>query len=302
MSKIRKVTSFEVTQKIDPKLRMYANCEQDINESRSVFNSNLIVSSQIVLAPVTGEEQNLDDKLRPSKQNKKTHLKKKSHNIFTNVFIQLRSADKPKMKEEVSRSGNLVAAKVRLTDLERIAKHNDTIGIEVPRALKLSDPLITNRYSGPKKNIPFLKLKETFPQKSNVLIGIIDVGGFDFAHPDFLDAKGKTRFLRIWDQGGSFRKSPGKFQYGAEFFKKDLDQAIARSKKLGVPATQLEKQSGTQVGSHATHVASIAAGNSGVFPEAKIIGVSIALKQDDYEDRRKSFYDSSCLVHAMDYL
>ncbi len=40
----------------------------------------------------------------------------------------------------------------------------------------------------------------------NVLVGIIDVGGLDFAHPDFMDDQGKSRIVAIWDQGGdSFR-------------------------------------------------------------------------------------------------
>lgn len=301
MANNRKVTDFELVQKLDPKLRMYVNCEQKINEQRSVSNSNLIVGNNIKLPEVMQAVENLISPPRLTKQNKKTHLKKKSQNIYTNVFIQLRSADRPKMKEEVARSGNIVAAKVRLTDLEKIAGHSDTIGIEVPRTLKLSDPLITNKYSPPKKDLPFEKLRSEFPQKANVLIGIIDVGGFDFAHPDFLDEKGETRFLQIWDQGSSFRKSPALYNYGAEFLKKDMDKAIRSARLVGVPATELEKQSGTAPGSHATHVASIAAGNSGVFPKAKIIGVSIALKKTDY-DRRRSFYDSSCLVHALDYL
>jgi hypothetical protein len=41
-----------------------------------------------------------------------------------------------------------------------------------------------------------------------VLIGIIDVLGFDFAHPEFLDGA-STRFLEIWDQGGTNRPGPG---------------------------------------------------------------------------------------------
>ena len=58
----------------------------------------------------------------------------------------------------------------------------------------------------------------------SVLIGIVDVGGFDFAHPDFLDEEG-TRFVRIWDQGGEgTRPSPATapFDYGAEFTKAHL--------------------------------------------------------------------------------
>jgi subtilisin family serine protease len=54
-------------------------------------------------------------------------------------------------------------------------------------------------------------------------------------------------------------------------------------------------------GSHGTHVSSIAAGKSGVCPEADIAAVLISLPESDFE-RRKSFYDSSRLIHAMEYL
>jgi len=141
------------------------------------------------------------------------------------------------------------------------------------------------------------------------------VQGFDFAHPDFLDAAGKTRFVRIWDQGGNARPSPwhrdprppaGKeelesLQYGAEFRKADLDAAIAASERLNLPATDLERQSQRVEGSHGTHVASIAAGNRGVCRKAPIAGVLVSLPAAD-EDKRKSFYDSSRLADAVDYL
>jgi len=280
---------------------MYANCEQGINENRSVLNANLFVDQKFKLSPVDLIAQNQVQPPKLSKQNKKTHLKKAPRNIYSNVFIELRSTKTSAFKQQVVGKGNLVAAKVRLTELEKIASNSEVVGIELPRALKLSDPVVVNKYAQRKKNIPGEQLKQDFPQKPNVLIGIIDVGGFDFAHPDFLDKSGKTRFLRIWDQGSNFRKSPSKYKYGAEFLKKDLDKAIRESKKRGLPATELEKQSIREIGSHATHVTSIAAGNSGVFPEALIVGVTIALKQSDF-DRRKSFYDASCLVHALDYL
>jgi subtilisin family serine protease len=53
--------------------------------------------------------------------------------------------------------------------------------------------------------------------------------------------------------------------------------------------------------SHGTHVASIAAGNEGVCPEAYLAGVLISLPDEDI-DRRKSFYDSTRIAHAVDYL
>jgi subtilisin family serine protease len=151
----------------------------------------------------------------------------------------------------------------------------------------------------------------------DVLIGLVDVGGFDFAHPDFL-VDGKTRFLSIWDQGGTTRPSPlargmdengmpdparetVPFDYGAELLAEDLDAAIAAAPQVGLPATLLEPQSQSGVGSHGTHVASIAAGNCGVCRRARIVAVLIAIPDEDLE-RRTSFYDSTRLAHAVDYL
>ncbi len=55
------------------------------------------------------------------------------------------------------------------------------------------------------------------------------------------------------------------------------------------------------VSSHATHVASTAAGNTGVCPKALIAGVLISLPEED-RTRRLSFYDSTRIAHAVDYL
>ncbi|MCF6432434.1 S8 family serine peptidase [Leisingera sp. MMG026] len=139
---------------------------------------------------------------------------------------------------------------------------------------------------------------------ADVIIGIIDVGGFDFAHPDFLDENGKTRFTRIWDQGGDFRPSPENFGFGSEFTQKHLNDAIDAQASGGLPAILIERQSQRSPSSHATHVASIAAGNSGVCPKAEIVGVliDVPVPEDDFERRRHTFSDSSRLIHAVEYL
>lgn len=139
----------------------------------------------------------------------------------------------------------------------------------------------------------------------DVLIGIVDVGGFDFTHPDFLFADGTTRFAGIWDQGAPadspLGAPPPPFGYGAEIATADIDRALGWSRTHAIGATDLLRQSVQLAGAHATHVASIAAGNSGVCPDAAIAGVLIALAEDD-RDRHATLYDSTRLAHAVDYL
>ncbi len=207
----------------------------------------------------------------------------------------------PKVSEVVTRR-NQISATIPVSFLAELSENEDIGFVSVTDPLKLDVPTAESALRPTNRSIG---KKSLHKDGEGLLVGIIDVGGFDFTHADFLDDNGQTRFLRIWDQGGDFRAPPSQFDYGSEFTAAHLNQALAASgTTTGLPAHLLEPQSQQSRESHATHVASIAAGNSGVCRKAQIIGVlvDVPVPEGDFEQRRETFAETSRVVHAVEYL
>ncbi len=108
-----------------------------------------------------------------------------------------------------------------------------------------------------------------------VIIGIIDWGG-DFAHADFINPDGTSRFLALWDQTTPANdRSPVPFGYGTVYNRAEINAAL----KTDRPYQALGYHPG-KGGPHGTHVLGIAAGNGhsgirGIAPEADIIFVHL---------------------------
>ncbi len=296
---------------VDAALRMFANCTQEVNEARAQFRGNLAISKKKKNLNLDLREHNLS--IIPSfseKSKKRKKFGEASNDILVNVFVELTDRKAKKITGEIERKGNLVSAQLPVSEVDKLSREKTEAGepiilsVEISRTLKMPEYRIANNYANGGDFKRLLKSYQTNAKSnSKVLIGIIDVGGFDFSHPEFLDKKGNTRFRMIWDQGGDFR-SPTKdtpYGYGTVFTNNKMNRAMTASKKMNVPAYMIEKQSQISIGSHGTHVASIAAGNHGVCPESELVGVLISLSKEDM-DRRKSFYDSSRLVHAIQFL
>lgn len=299
---------------LQPKLRMIANGDPTVNTLRAELSAAVKVTNSSLLKKIPrlrgGGAQALSKvefraiyKRKPAKP---THLKTLAGQVMTNVFIHTTTSDAlpPRLVNETARRGRIAKATIAINGLPRLAADERVRFVEIGEPLKKPQPIVSSA-SVEAPTGPRAKTTSAAKHKGgkDVLIGIIDVEGFDFAHPDFLDAKGNTRFVTIWDQGGDARHPPdnGQFNYGSEFTQAHLNAAIKGAKSARVPATELERQSQRKPESHGTHVASIAAGNYGVCPNAEIAAVLIDIPPEDM-DRRKSFYDSTRLADAIDYL
>lgn len=304
--------------KLQPKLRVIANGSAKVNAIRAEQCGAVIVAAddkELLSQPAVA----VSDDACPvkaaelDKSAKRGSLKELAPNIFTNVFLQTtKTANNLKgLPSKSLKKLNLVTATVTVSELRELAENPNIAYIEVGANVTVPTPEISKK----KIDEPFVNRwrfgsSDKHRHGKGVLVGIVDVQGFDFSHPDFLDENGQTRFVRIWDQGGANRPSPhgrdsarysDAFDYGSELTKENLDAALTNAAGFGLPAYELEPQSQMEESSHGTHVASIAAGNHGVCSQAMIAGVVIALGTGD-DDRRRSFYDSTRLAHAVDYL
>lgn len=302
----------ETLKKLQPKLRMIADGDTRVNVIRAERCAGLVVSKpklakQVPMMRGSRAVGVSIDKLK--KKPKAPPLKRVTRALITNVFVYLRDATvkTPKIDGPSSRNGRIVEAQVPLSRVAGLASKGDVTYVELAEALKSPAPIVVDRDPDAPSTIE-RRVKGAAQHRygADVIVGIIDVEGFDFAHKDFLDSRGRrTRFISIWDQGGTSRPHPqshdAQFRYGSEITGKEMNAALSASRRSGLPATEIEPQSQQVEGAHGTHVASIAAGNRGICRRAEIAAVLVSLPESDL-DKRLSFYDSSRLVDAVDYL
>jgi len=289
---------------------MIAKAYDNVNAIRSDFASAVRIKSTKLkaLSPEDDHPRLFGDV--SGKKLKVPKLKSTSDSIEVNVFLskyssinESRATDSQLGVTRQIEDGSMATATLTLSKLASVAEFDSIAHIELGEALKGPEPVIsTKRIRTPTTTERIVPGRDSGGKK--VLIGIIDVQGFDFSHPDFLDSNNQTRWVSIWDQGDGARPSPTErgFDYGSEITQDNMDAAMAGAANAGVPAWALEPQSQTAVGSHGSHVASIAAGNRGVSRNAYIAGVLVNLPAEIAMDRRKSFYDSTRVAHAVDYL
>lgn len=140
----------------------------------------------------------------------------------------------------------------------------------------------------------------------NVTIGFIDTG-IRYQDAVFRDFAGKSRIAGIWDQTIQTGTPPAGFEYGTEYTKEMIDEALASDNPLSVVPS-------TDVIGHGSIMASIAAGSSiennsfiGAAPDSQIVVVKLKEAKPYLRDYYKippgvPCYSEADILQAIQYL
>ena len=238
------------SRKIHPKLRMIANGSTEVNAVRAEQCAAVAVEAPKVaeaLPILRGDEPVIRSLSALPALPKPPKLQQLPEDVLVNVFIETQDVgeDLPEVLKDRAHRANLVTTTVQINRLPEIAQHPRVLHIELGESLATPTPEISHHgVAAPDVSRWRFGAPAQHQDGAGVLIGIIDVQGFDFAHPDFLDGN-MTRFVRIWDQGGTARPSPhtqdpkryGKpFDFGAEFRQEHLNKALAAARNAAAAA------------------------------------------------------------------
>lgn len=307
---------------LDPRLDVFLDGSTEVNANRAVqCGSIALAAPDPAAAPdraaaVPGVDRMTPSEVRDEREHRATS--DEPPEVRFSVFLRLRTdlgdderaafeavldeaADRWRIKGDAAMAEVPAAAVVGLAALPAVSYVEAGERLSVPQPLRRPGAAAE---AGDDRRVEVEA--DLHRDGEGVLVGIIDVQGFDFAHPDFLDEAGHTRWVSIWDQAGTHRPPPAErgpafagLTYGAEIRAEHMAAALAAAAERKASATILEPQSTMARASHGTHVASIAAGNRGVARRAHLAGVLVSVDPDAPD---VSFYDSTRLVGAVDHL
>jgi hypothetical protein len=225
--------------------------------------------------------------------------------VFKRVLVWLTQPEVPAEFNDFVWSrvvDRMFAATVPVSRLPELGRHPSVRYVEAGRVLTTT--LDTSRAE------TRTNLAHTAPQNlrgAGVIVGVIDVGGLDWTLDDFRRPNGTTRVRFLWDQRlqpKPSEHSPQGFSFGVEYDAAAIDQALGQANPF------LKVRHKPDAGSHATHVASTAAGNGrskdAAFPINKFIGMApeadIIFVEAGTEAGLSSFTDSVRVAEAVSYI
>lgn len=185
------------------------------------------------------------------------------------------SASRPLLEELLTNynvtiiNNNFAVIHIPLEEFSQL-QLNSSNYVSIPKCLAPMDTQSLNA-SGITRlhNHPYIPLRG-----NNVAVAIID-SGIDYTNELFRNPDGSSRIAYLWDQTIVSDHPPTQFNYGAEYTKEDIDNALASD-------TPLELVSSVDTDGHGTFISGIAAGGEniaeqfmGAAPESTLIVVKL---------------------------
>lgn len=149
----------------------------------------------------------------------------------------------------------------------------------IPGLYSLADTTAVNEIGATRlSGIPALGLRG-----NNVIVGFIDTG-IDYRHPAFRFSNGESRIISIWDQTIQSGNMPSGIDYGSEYTKAMIDEALRSDNPLEIVPSM-------DTNGHGTFLAGVAVGNedsendfAGVAPGARIAVVKLKEAKQNLKD------------------
>jgi hypothetical protein len=180
------------TRKCQPRLRMIANGNPKVNTVRAEQCASIAVVNQKLLkqVPIQRSESAVPLKKRELPRSvKRGSLKVVPSNVLANVFIEtLDSAalSKRSFPGERARTSNLVTAQIPLSKVKEIVAKPNVTYVELGEPLATPTPDVSpDRPQPPSPTLRRFGTPKQRKKAQDVLIGIVDVQGFDFYSSGF---------------------------------------------------------------------------------------------------------------------
>lgn len=271
----------KMQRKLDPRLRRLIAAQSNMDMMATAHSRGEVTASTASITPST--------------------------EISTRVLLELNADSKPDLGS---------------VDIKHIAGNIYTADVPIREMAQLADKRVVASVEAGRRWYPALEtsLPETHADVvqqgdaavgvagrtgEGVIVGIIDIG-LDYTLDDFRNgAESRVEFL--WDQSlhpVAGEQAPGKFQYGVEYSRSDIENALGNANPFSVVRHRAEPAS------HGTHVAGIAAGNGrssdAAFPAGRHVGAApnakIIFVHPRIEHSIATFTDSSNVVDAIAYI
>jgi subtilisin family serine protease len=203
------------------------------------------------------------------------------------IIIRMdKGLEPPSLVRVVAKFDDIFTGRVRRGDIVALRQMPGVVSVKASTAVAPPPPL-SESYEQ-EDDVPAEAATRTalpsLPEDgTGVVVGLCD-WGFDFTHPNLRNPDGTTRLLCLWDQRGfGHSLAPAPYAYGRLLTREAINAALKTPDPCATLGYDPSDADPGDIGSHATHVADILAGNRsepgsevGLASRAEIVFVHLA--------------------------